>query len=820
MGILSIAKEINLRQYSYHGLILPDRDPKNQGRYKVHIPELHPLIEADLGIYVKNQQHNWRYGPSDDHMYGEYYPLHAGTKVLIKFYENDFHTGYVDRIISDQIISTTPKIAVDKIPEATTDRDDIYMIFKTPKKHNLFAVLEETSDGENKLDSELIPNSIHLYYNYRRSTMILNEDGIHWFSMDNRGVTIEGNNSEWVHKTEKIYIHEDRHLFINGKHRHHVHKDYDSTIDGEHREHSCDQHSTTSSDKITEDAPTIWMNSGLSKPARMAESNKGEDEIVKQNKIDMRVVAHQYRDDIEDTYYGDEGIPIVGGTPPDNGTGDPEKNKLQVGMNDRYSSIGAEQVGVDHREYPPYPEDTGGCGSTISDSKSVTNELGLTSSNMIGAAGGMDSAMQDIADAGSIPGVDSVADIAETGGIPGMEGDDVLSSIITVDPSEFESTLPTNNPDLDYSNFLEQFGGESPLQHQTLAEKLGLLDMNNDLNEGGILSAHKDAQQSIVSNLGDVFNITGENPLSSALPSVFADGGDVLSGFQLDNIIGSDIPSEISLEKLVGADVSDLKSATGSDKFFVSYLEALDLNSGKSLTEQISNTIFNDFSGSLSGIVSDKVQSVGIAAGLGDLQKNKDFSKGLDPFSYDGIMGSPSLTGTAGPVLDTATNVELSLFGNNIDFELDACSKSDINTSFHDYGLKDFVNKLSNGLTGVLSGLNNVDSLLCDILGPVGLGTASDKISPVISNDINKLTGAGITNINSVNNIITGGMYDALNNNFATSLNDSFGNINYDLGQFGGLLCGSGGGGGGGGFPGSKGLSGCASKYPDSTIFG
>ena len=43
MGLNSSA-ELNLRANSYHGIILPDKDPKNQGRYKVHIPELHPLM--------------------------------------------------------------------------------------------------------------------------------------------------------------------------------------------------------------------------------------------------------------------------------------------------------------------------------------------------------------------------------------------------------------------------------------------------------------------------------------------------------------------------------------------------------------------------------------------------------------------------------------------------------------------------------------------------------------------------------------------------------------------------------------------------------
>ena len=308
-----VARDINLRAYSYHGITLPDQDPKLQGRYKIHIPEFHHLIDQQYGIWCKNQAHKWRWTPSEDYMYGEYYPLQPGTKVLIKFYENDFHTGYIDRIISDQVIKTTPKIGCALNPEATTDRDDVYMVFKTPKYHNLFLINEDTSDSENGLDKDLIRNSIHLYYNYRRSTMTINEDGIHWFTMDNRGVTIEGNNSEWVNKNEKVYIKQNRDLYIDGAHHHFTRKDYDSYICGEHREWSMNKHSTMSQAEIAEDAPTIWMNSGHSNMARQGEVNKGEDEIVVQKKIDTRVVAHLNRDD---TYYGIGAEEIIGGVPP------------------------------------------------------------------------------------------------------------------------------------------------------------------------------------------------------------------------------------------------------------------------------------------------------------------------------------------------------------------------------------------------------------------------------------------------------------------------------------------------------------------------
>lgn len=790
MGQLAIEKEINLRQYSYHGLVLPDKDPKNQGRYKIHIPELHPLIKAAEGIWVKNQQHNWRYGPSDDYMYGEYFPLQPGTKVLVKFYENDFHTGYVDRIISDQIISTTPKIAVKKIPKATTDRDDIYMLFKTPKKHNLFTVLEDTADSTNKLNAKLIPNSMHLYYNYRRSTMIINQDGIHWFTMDNRGVTVEGNNSEWVNKNEKVYVKLNRDVFINGNHKHHTHLDYDSTIDGEHREHSCAQHSTTSSTRITEDAPTIWMNSGLSHSAKMAVVNKGEDEIIKQNKIDMRVVAHQYRDTEGDTYYGDTSIPIVGGTPPDNGKGDPKKNRLPVGMNDRHSSIGAQQTGANNRYFPPYPSSIGGCGTSIPSSwNSVANKLNLTPSNIAGATGGMQASLQKIAKQGSVPGMNeflSSSAVAESGSIGGLnEGS--LSSAITVDPSEYASTLPKSNTDCCPTNTLGQLGGENPAEHITLAEKLGTNNISNALTSGGLPSAFKDSQQSILSNLGGIYNTTGENPLTSR--------GDPFSS------VGqfSDYTKGLSLQDMTGSGKLPNAVSGSNSNMFGYFPEALDLDPGVSLTNRISDTILNGYSGGLTGNAVDALSNVGLAAGLGDLKNGiitssgANYNAGLDPFSSGATM---NYTGEA--------------FGNSIDIGLNGCIGDGIDLALSDFGLSDLIDGLADGLSSLLSGLTKLDDLLCATLGPLGLGAVSDAIAPALTGDIESMANAGISNTNAASNVLTSGIYDLTNQSFSTGMSDALSSISDGMGPFGSLLC------GGSGFPGLGGLDGCANNYPNS----
>ncbi len=302
----------SLRQNEYHAITLPDKDPKNQGRYKVHIPELHPLIEQGKGIWVKNHVHRWRYNGCDDYFYGEYKPVQPGTIVMVKFYEDDLNTGYVHRIISDQILNSLLKIGVTgstggigstsvtgDVGETggtggtggpnliTTDRDDMYLIYKTPKKHNMFLVLEETTGPG--LTANLIPNSIHFYFNKLRSTMIINEDGIHWYTDDNRGVTVRKQNSELVYEDEKVQVKGNRHLHIGKNAFESVGMTKMVQVTGFSYHDAGLMSYTTAALLIALDSPTIWMNSKKAKFPKIANENEGEDEIIKQNKITQKL---------------------------------------------------------------------------------------------------------------------------------------------------------------------------------------------------------------------------------------------------------------------------------------------------------------------------------------------------------------------------------------------------------------------------------------------------------------------------------------------------------------------------------------------------
>jgi hypothetical protein len=144
------------------GIVLPDNDAKHQGKYKVHVPELQPHMSQTEGIWAKNQVHDYRVTPSQKGIYGSYYPLQPGTMVIVKFFDNQIETAYIERTISDH--------ANGSLPLKTNDRDDYYQILRTPKKNHLIALCEETTDKP--------ANSIHIYYNNKAITIVLDSNGI------------------------------------------------------------------------------------------------------------------------------------------------------------------------------------------------------------------------------------------------------------------------------------------------------------------------------------------------------------------------------------------------------------------------------------------------------------------------------------------------------------------------------------------------------------------------------------------------------------------------------------------------------------------
>jgi len=234
----------DLKDQEFLAKVLPDLDNKRQGRYKVHIPDLMPSIDEGRGIWVKNQVHNWRITNSDKGEYGQYFPLQPGTKVIVKFFENDPNTGYVDRIISDHVEKSNVEAQdCTKEFDDPKDRDEQYVLFKTPKKWNIFYVNEDT---------EKEPNTIYLIYNRddqslnevgaaetsedglpigRRTVFRIDESGLTFWTRDNNRVRIKMDDNKEVDGNQTEYIKGYRTKHIDGEDDLHVHNNQRTNID-------------------------------------------------------------------------------------------------------------------------------------------------------------------------------------------------------------------------------------------------------------------------------------------------------------------------------------------------------------------------------------------------------------------------------------------------------------------------------------------------------------------------------------------------------------------------------------------------------------
>jgi len=294
--------EKNLNNYDFHAIILSDKDPKSQGRYKVHIPELMPLIDDNKGIWVKNHIHSWRYTASEKYFYGEYKPLQPGTLVIVNFYENDINTGCIVRIISDQILKSTPIFGIDdKTPISSIDRDDVYIIYKTPKYHNSFIIFEETSDPNSGTDDELIKNSIHQYYNNEETSVIINTDGYHLFTKKNYGDTIEGDRNIYVKGQEKKYIEKTQEKRIKENLKQYVEDSIYTIVDKKSYKLVKEEYVNRSEISISLDAPILYLNSNIPDSETLNENlknntanpNKGEDEVKKQKKVKFKLTPEK-----------------------------------------------------------------------------------------------------------------------------------------------------------------------------------------------------------------------------------------------------------------------------------------------------------------------------------------------------------------------------------------------------------------------------------------------------------------------------------------------------------------------------------------------
>ena len=204
------------------GIIISNEDEeyidfsKNKGRYRVYIPSYMQHSGLDSVIWCKNHIHQYRYGATETgEIYGEYKPLLKGTHVIIKFFANLSSCGYIDRIISDHVENCLPFGVEYK------DQSEINVLLRTPKHHNLIAILEDTQTEE-------IPNnSFHIYYDDKQVRIVLNEDGMYtWVTKDqflrvlqNKTCWIEENNKYFIDGNNQYVIEENNTLCVKGNNK-------------------------------------------------------------------------------------------------------------------------------------------------------------------------------------------------------------------------------------------------------------------------------------------------------------------------------------------------------------------------------------------------------------------------------------------------------------------------------------------------------------------------------------------------------------------------------------------------------------------------
>jgi len=206
----------------YRGKILPDKDPKQMGRYKVHIYGKMDHLPPNQGIWCKNHIHNSRITKSESGTYGQYFPLQPGTEVIVRFTANDFNSGYIDRIISDSSEKTQYNCenfldsTKEKTPDSSVDRDDVYLLVKTPKKNNAIYITEDTQEHK--------PNEIWISYNTKRTAIKIDENGIHIFTKDNESLKVTLDQKVEIVKSSSTKIGENG--IIN------IQNDYDVRVTG------------------------------------------------------------------------------------------------------------------------------------------------------------------------------------------------------------------------------------------------------------------------------------------------------------------------------------------------------------------------------------------------------------------------------------------------------------------------------------------------------------------------------------------------------------------------------------------------------------
>lgn len=200
-----------LTNREYAGVIKEGEDPQNRGRYKVFINELMYYVEdseEDPGIFCVNHVHKYRDTHSSAGIYGQYFPLQVGTRVIVKFYEEDLTTGYIDRIISDYHSELdVSEVSCAPFENTISDRDQYYQLLRTVAE-DLVAV---------SCDTENFPkNGIHIYHKKDNVVFVFDENGVHLYAKQNLDVNIDQKAVINIGKNMQLIVGDKLDIIVSG----------------------------------------------------------------------------------------------------------------------------------------------------------------------------------------------------------------------------------------------------------------------------------------------------------------------------------------------------------------------------------------------------------------------------------------------------------------------------------------------------------------------------------------------------------------------------------------------------------------------------
>jgi hypothetical protein len=304
----------------YDGYVIDDKehknkDPKNFGRYRIYIPSLSPGPETkeDEGFWVRNRIGN-NLVSSNEGSYGSYFPQqpksgkndNKGTQVKVSFDTKDPQSGQIITTVTDHTDGATPKIISKKTSETPSeddfdylDRDRTFVVVKTPND-NTFVILEKETEGS----AESSKGSININFQGKQSTIVINDDGIHLYTDNNLGITVKEKNSILIEGDSKIQVNGDSDLYCNGTTKIYSSSNIEIKSDATVNIEGSSDVNVKGGSNVNVDGGTVNVKGGGSinmqagmihlngsapsaASAAQASENKGEDEVVEQNKVSI-----------------------------------------------------------------------------------------------------------------------------------------------------------------------------------------------------------------------------------------------------------------------------------------------------------------------------------------------------------------------------------------------------------------------------------------------------------------------------------------------------------------------------------------------------